>query len=259
MPPPKPLSAWWGERGRWLAWKLRHPRGRYHDYYVERVTARLDEGQVHVSLGCRSPEHARHAAAGRAVLKRLVSLGLRPEHRVVDYGCGSLRIGRHLIDFLAADRYVGLDVTERFWRDGLRNLDPECTRRKRPRFALVEGPRPEPPDFLVSIGVLIHVPAQELSLYLDGIQALIGPRTLALVTFFDDEDHRRLSEMTWTWPAERVVSALAARGLAAQVSDFDAFPAPPGRRLRLLTVRRAGADVTAARGAVPRADRARSR
>ena len=46
---------------------------------------------------------------GRLQLEFLVSQGLRPEHRVLDVGAGSLRLGVKLVDFLEPGRYWAVD------------------------------------------------------------------------------------------------------------------------------------------------------
>lgn len=243
-PVPRTLDRWWRANRGWFAWKLRHPAGRYHEYYVQRVEQSLDAGDVHVSLGARSVQDARHEAAGQMILGHLVREGLRPEHTLVDYGCGSLRIGRHLIGYLEPANYVGADVTERFYREGLANLDPALREEKRPRFQPIDATWPResgvPPDFVISIGVLIHVPRAELDEYLDRVAALVGPTTRAYVSFFDAARHARLSEMTWTWPAERLLAAARARGFAAAVMDLPEWPLAQDRRKRLLALRRDG-------------------
>jgi SAM-dependent methyltransferase len=47
---------------------------------------------------------------GRLQCEFLINKGLRPEHRLIDVGCGSLRGGIHFIRYLAAGNYYGLDV-----------------------------------------------------------------------------------------------------------------------------------------------------
>jgi cyclopropane fatty-acyl-phospholipid synthase-like methyltransferase len=61
----------------------------------------------------------RHALVGPADLwesKRrfqknfLLRAGLKPHHRLLDFGCGTLRGGIPIIDYLDAGNYIGLDV-----------------------------------------------------------------------------------------------------------------------------------------------------
>jgi SAM-dependent methyltransferase len=47
---------------------------------------------------------------GRFAFDFLVERGLQPEHRMLDFGCGALRIGLHAIDFLDEGRYFGLEA-----------------------------------------------------------------------------------------------------------------------------------------------------
>ena len=46
---------------------------------------------------------------GRLQLDYLVEQGLRPEHYVLDVGCGPLRAGVHFIGYLDAGHYAGID------------------------------------------------------------------------------------------------------------------------------------------------------
>ncbi len=65
----------------------------------------------------------------------LLREGLRPESRVLDFGCGCLRISYWLIRFLDADCYCGIEPARNRVNLGLRYLfTPEIVSGKRPRF-----------------------------------------------------------------------------------------------------------------------------
>ena len=49
-------------------------------------------------------------AAGRGVFDVLRASGLTPQHRVLDFGCGTLRAGVWAIAYLDPDRYFGIDA-----------------------------------------------------------------------------------------------------------------------------------------------------
>lgn len=97
----------------------------FSDYYV-RTAWVLDAGGGHLTLGRKALtrnsvfsfgeqfDPACHAHRGRHVFSELLGFGLRPQHRVVDYGCGSLRVGCQLIPYLERGCYFGLDVSNRF-------------------------------------------------------------------------------------------------------------------------------------------------
>ena len=50
-------------------------------------------------------------AVGRKQFKYLRSHGLERNHQLIDIGCGNLRAGRHLIHYLDAGHYTGVDIS----------------------------------------------------------------------------------------------------------------------------------------------------
>ena len=47
---------------------------------------------------------------GELQFQFMVAQGLRPEHRLVDIGCGALRGGLHFVRYLDRGHYYGLDL-----------------------------------------------------------------------------------------------------------------------------------------------------
>ena len=54
----------------------------------------------------------RYERMGHLQLQTLIQLGLRPQHRLLDIGCGSLRAGKRFIPYLDAERYFGIEPNE---------------------------------------------------------------------------------------------------------------------------------------------------
>lgn len=54
-------------------------------------------------------QYGRPWILGRHVFDFLVESGLRPEHRLCDFGCGALRLGVWTIPYLDAGHYFGID------------------------------------------------------------------------------------------------------------------------------------------------------
>jgi SAM-dependent methyltransferase len=74
--------------------------------------------------------------AGRGQLEILLSRGLLPDHRVLDVGCGALRGGWWLINFLRPGRYFGIEPNEEMLAAGIEvMLGDELLAEKKPRFA----------------------------------------------------------------------------------------------------------------------------
>lgn len=74
------------------------------EYYQDRLDGELRR------LGDRVTA-ADHFEGGKRHLDFLKEQGLRPEHRVLDYGCGFMRLGVHLAKYLRPGNYVGLDIS----------------------------------------------------------------------------------------------------------------------------------------------------
>lgn len=78
---------------------------------------------------------AQYDFMGATQFRLLTALGLREEHRVVDFGCGSLRAGKLLIQYLLPDRYWGIEPNEWLWQMALaQEVGPDIAALKRPRF-----------------------------------------------------------------------------------------------------------------------------
>jgi len=66
--------------------------------------------------------------------------GLKAEDTLLDIGCGSLRVGRHLIPFLEPENYCGIEPEEKYVRDGLEwELSDSMVKLKKPNFVFGSG------------------------------------------------------------------------------------------------------------------------
>jgi hypothetical protein len=204
---------------RYQVWRLRNPAGSHGDYYAERVTRRLDRGEGHSTLGSaergqpnrRTTRGATRDAGDLDLWERgagtfgfLKAYGIDPLQKVVDYGCGSLRIGMHFIDHLAARRYWGVDVTRRFFEDGVSLLDPKMIHAKAPRLDVISDEilgeiRAWQPDFVFSVSVLMHVPPAEIETFLRKVTGLLAPGARAVVLFDQTPRNMQTAAMAWTY------------------------------------------------------------
>ena len=222
------------QRFRW--WSKGHPGGSFADFYVADAERKIRKGRHHSTLGARgwatrgSCEVDWNSAsfAGRGLVnwRQIVALGLRPDMRCVDFGCGSLRLGQHAIRYLAPSNYWGVDLTESFIHAGLRLLPPELIVSNKPRFGVVADEllaeiRDWAPDFIFANAVLQHVSPAELPLFFRRIAAMMAPSSRSYVTFVADRRVRRVKAVSWAYPPALLEEQARAAAPGAGVRIID--------------------------------------
>lgn len=99
----------------------------------------------------------------------LTSMGLRGHHKVLDIGCGSLRLGRLLIPFLEPGHYFGIEPARWAVAHGFLNeLGCDIIQVKKPRFSderefdlSVFGPELKF-DYLIAQSIFSHTPLGQM-------------------------------------------------------------------------------------------------
>ena len=136
---------------------------------------------------------------GRAQLARLLEHGLQPESRVLDIGCGCLRVAYWLVRFLDRDGYCGIEpAKERVELGKQYLLSPELIASKRPRFdhnavfdTSVFGGRF---DFFLAGSIWTHCSKQHLETTLDGFLSNTSEHGVFLASYLPaagfDDDYR---------------------------------------------------------------------
>ncbi len=100
----------------------------------------------------------------------LVEHGLEPEHRLVDIGCGTLRVGVPLIEYLDEGHYSGIEARAPVLKEGRKALAEAGLEHKRPNLINAADPTPieleAPVDFAWAFMALIHMADPVLDSYL---------------------------------------------------------------------------------------------
>lgn len=216
------FSTWLADR-RYRRWQRAHPGQPFSDYYVDHVRGTIDEGKSHPTLGKIgfygdvgtdvAWDRQSFASRGRGNWAIYRNAGLTHDMKLVDFGCGSLRLGQHAIAFLEANRYWGLDVAPTFIDQGLDLIDPALVADKRPRLSVIddktiEDVRAWRPDFILSNAVLQHVPPAELATYFGRIARMMPRGGRAVIMFIPRPSLRRIKAMSWGYDDKTLCDAV---------------------------------------------------
>ncbi|HET8599141.1 MAG TPA: class I SAM-dependent methyltransferase [Segeticoccus sp.] len=172
-----------------------------------------------------SPSEEQWLRFGRFQFRYLRQHGLLPRHRVLEIGCGNLRAGWHLIDYLDAGNYYGIDISpdilfaaqQTVADRGLQDKLPHLTPVRDLRFAFL-------PDGYFDVvhahSVFSHSPAEVVEECLAHVGRILTPDGFFDFTFNRTEaaEHHVLHE-DFYYRTETLVAAAERHGLTARLME----------------------------------------
>lgn len=171
----------------------------------------------------------------------LRSQGLRPEHRLLDFGCGTLRGGRHFIAYLDAGLYTGLDISPAALAYGRELVEREGLSAKAPklvlglgqdlRFVELAGARF---DVVLAQSVFTHLPPELIAEAFAHLRTVMAPDARFYFTYHHAPQVTRTGLKDFRYPLSHFEGLATDHGFA--LSDLSAaYPHPRGQRMVRLT------------------------
>ncbi|PVE07541.1 class I SAM-dependent methyltransferase [Streptomyces scopuliridis] len=209
------------------AW-LRHRWPDHIAYYraVMRSDTRADPD---AAVGSRS--HERWLALGAMQFDYLLGHGLRPEHRMLEIGCGNLRAGWRFIRHLEPGHYYGIDISpdilaaaqDTMVREGLQNRLPTLT----PVRDLTLRFLPDAHfDVVHAHSVFSHSPLTVIEECFANVGRVMAPGGWFDFTFdrTEGKEHQVLRE-DFYYRTETLIALAEKHGLAARfMADWEELP-----------------------------------
>lgn len=164
--------------------------------------------------------------------------GLRPEHTMLDVGCGALRGGRHAVRYLNPGGYFGVDISSVVLEAARRLLIEEQLAAKAPTLRLVTdtafdwfGDRVF--DVILAQSVLTHMRPEDLAAMFAHVSRVMGPDTVFYATCYLGQDTlwRRLTTTTFAYPLELFTDLGRRSGLDVELLPVEDYPHPYGTRM----------------------------
>jgi len=216
------------QKSRFEDWQKKNPSKSFKDYFAETVEAKLQKGRSHETLGGNLRD-GDYATSGRSNFQFLLNNGLKPDDVCVDYGCGTLRIGHHVIDYLGPRGYWGLDISQYLLDEGRKLIGEEMWKEKQPQLRIISPASvtevaAAKPKMMFSIAVLLHVHPDELSEYVGNVMEIIGTQGQYITgANLMDGETIQYSGRSWAHSQEQFETLLAERGGKMEILEEGKF------------------------------------
>jgi len=154
-------------------------------YYNPEALRQVSEGDKH-----RDAVGGLWDEMGQLQLDFLINQGLKPQHHLLDIGCGSLRFGRLAVTYLQAEHYFGQDISPQLIEAGYTKELTPVQRQKLPRQHLTVGDQfdfshcTQPIDWAIAQSVFTHLPLNHLRFCLHQLEAVMPTGGTFYATFF---------------------------------------------------------------------------
>ena len=159
----------------------------------------------------------------------LTSLGLRQHHKILDIGCGSLRVGRLLIPYLNSERYFGIEPNRWLVEHGItKEIGESQIQIKKPEFLFAVSAEDwigkHHFDFAIAQSIFSHTGRELLETWLGDASQLLTSCGALVATFLIGEADSL--ERNWVYPGcvkytVKTMEAGAKRyGFSFQVLDW---------------------------------------
>jgi SAM-dependent methyltransferase len=155
------------------------------DYEAFELTEKRLKRRVH-----RSFVGGQWEQMGRLQLEFLIAHGLQPEHRFLDVGCGSLRAGRYLVNYLEPGHYYGTDINHGLIEAGYELELDDPQRARLPQSNLHATDRFDNDfgvsfDMAIAQSVFTHISLNMMRLCLYRVAKVMKPDATFYATFFE--------------------------------------------------------------------------
>lgn len=156
----------------------------------------------------------------------MFALGLREHHRLLDIGCGSLRLGRLFIPYLGVGNYTGVDPNEWVVRKGVEEeVGADLIRLKQTRLVYADRLTEAEFgfDFAVAQSIFTHTGPSMLDQWLADAAGALNENGALVATFKEGVGD---TPEGWTYPGfvlytrAKMKAAAEAHGLAFDVIDW---------------------------------------
>lgn len=131
----------------------------------------------------------------------LFNYGLRADHKLLDFGCGSLRLGRLLIQYLDRGNYYGIEPDKKLVEEGVKNNHlAQLIEAKTPRLRYSNGCDMDyfnvKFDYIIAYSIFTHMPVGQIEQSLMSAYRAMHKEAVFLATYFEGKRNNDLKDWT---------------------------------------------------------------
>jgi len=131
----------------------------------------------------------------------LFNYGLRAHHTLLDFGCGSLRLGRLMIQYLDKHNYYGIEPREDLINEGIEaNHLRELIAHKKPNLRVSDDCNMATFDinfdYIIAYSIFTHMPSTQIRECLKSAYLAMDVNTIFLATYFEGKIDNELKDWT---------------------------------------------------------------
>lgn len=197
---------------------------RTHTEFYRAVMASNARRDPDAAIGSDTREH--WMKVGQMQFSYLLTHGLRPDHRILDIGCGNLRAGWRMIQYLDSGHYYGVDISPDILLAALKELHSQKLQHKYPHLVLVNDLRfdflPDQSfDVIHAHSVFTHTHADVIDQCFASAARLLKSDGFFDLTYLEGETFSLIEE-DFCYPRQMLLEMAARHHLdASYMEDWD--------------------------------------
>ena len=160
----------------------------------------------------------------------LMNVGLREHHKVLDVGCGSLRGGRFIMQYLLPGNYYGIEPNKWLVEAAIDNeIGQDMIDLKRPHFSANKHMELDEWgvqfDYIMAQSIITHAPLAMVRQLMQAVYQVLSPEGTFIATVFEGDEDNQLTEWSYPagvkWTSETIIELAIAAGLSVATLPFE--------------------------------------
>lgn len=205
------------------------------DFYKDLQDKKVQEGKA----------YPRDQGFGKAQIDFLRRVGLDRDDKLLDIGCGDLRGGRYMIEFLGSNQYVGMDISQEAINRAREKVSEWGFEEKDPRVLVNDDLRflefdVNSFDWIFANSVLTHLSEDYIRECFANMARVMNDDGVATLSYnHSDESEKIITKTTsgsnlYRYPYDELANWASEYGLSM---THDSYPEHPRDEMQMLIIR----------------------